>query len=389
MIGLLLTTPVVSTHSHALSLLIGWVALALCVSFLCSLLEATLLTARLPELQARQTAGDRGAGILLDLKEKRLGDAISAILILNTCANTVGATMAGRQAQVLWQEPAVSIFAALFTLSVLIGTEIIPKTLGTSYASGLARFAGFAITLMIRATRPLLVVTKGITNLLAHGRADEVSRGELTALVAMAVRSGTLEAHESKALHNLLRLENVLVEDVMTPRTVVKMLPTTTTVDQLLADEEATMYSRIPLSEGTKDEVIGYIVQRQVIVDAIRTGRRDRPLSKWLRKLRFIPENADLAQALKLFLEAGEHLLMVADEYGGVSGLVTLEDVLETILGAEIMDETDRVEDLRTSAAELRDRRLRRHQQFLDELRQHQADDEADEQGVVREMRPL
>lgn len=370
-----------------LFLLVIYVGLALTVSFLCSILEAVLLTARLSELSAREEAGDRGAGLLLELKENRIDDAIASILILNTMAHTVGATMAGKQAARIWEEPMVTVFAAGLTLAVLLLTEIIPKTLGTVYASRLAGFSARTIRVLTVALRPVLLLTKTLTRLLArHGEKESITRREIRALVAMATRSGNLGVHESNALHNLTLLERILVFDVMTPRTVVKMMRASQTVRDLLNDDQAEMFSRIPLMQESKDQVFGYILQRDVIRETLRTGRKDAPLSKWMREVRYVPETASLGKALGLFLETREHLLVVVDEYGGVSGLVTLEDLLESILGVEIMDETDRVEDLRRSATELRDRRLRRHHELLAEFRKDPAlpDDDRDGAGGDR-----
>ena len=176
---------------------------------------------RAPELTARAKNGNARAARLLELKTRRIDDSISSILILNTVAHTVGATMAGKQAQLVWDEPWVTVFAAVLTILVLVVTEIIPKTIGTVHARSLVGFTASVISFLLKALKPALVVTKALTGLLTHGAPERVSRGELSALVAMAVRSGTLEAHESKAVNNVLRLEKILVEDVMTPRTVV------------------------------------------------------------------------------------------------------------------------------------------------------------------------
>jgi CBS domain containing-hemolysin-like protein len=250
----------------------------------------------------------------------------------------------------------------VLTLLVLVCTEIIPKTLGTVYARFLVGFVGQTIGALTWALAPFLYVTRILTRLIAPGGVPPISRTELAALVGMAAREGAIHLQESQLFENVLELEQIKVEDVMTPRTVVIMLPATYTLGQLVEQTETSSVSRIPLFGDDRDRVVGYCVQREALLAAARGADPATPLSEFKREVMFIPENATLARALRAFLEQGEHLAVTIDEFGGVSGLVTLEDLMETLLGVEIVDESDRVADLRHLATELRDRRLARRQ---------------------------
>ena len=347
----------------ALALLILFVVFALGVSFLCSLLEATLLSAGMASLSERRAAGSRGAGWLLELKRTRIDDAISAILILNTLANTLGATMAGAQAARLFGSAWIGLFSGVLTLLILVVSEIVPKTLGAVYARSLSGFVGWTLLILTRMMTPALVLSGVLTGLLTRGKKTGLSRGELAAVIDLAAKEGALSRDESKLLANLLRSREIQVEDVMTPRTVTFMMPVDGTVEDLLADPEAEAFSRIPLYRDDPDNVVGYVLQRDVM-KAVATGcERNRRLDTFLREIWFIPELTSVGQALQQFLERREPLAMATDEHGALAGLVTLEDLTETLLGTEIVDELDRIVDLRKKAVELRDRRLQRLRQ--------------------------
>lgn len=343
-----------------MGLLIGYVLGAVAISFLCSLLEAALLSTQAHRLVARRDAGQRAAGVLLEIKEHRIDDAISAILTLNTVAHTIGATLAGAQAAVVFGSGWVGVFSAVLTFLVLVLTEIVPKTLGTVHADGLVPFVAWTLRALVTALAPVLVLSRALTRLVSRGPAPTVSRGDVLALVTMAARAGALRGREAEVLRNVMSLERIRVEDVMTPRTVIRMLPADATAADLLDDPDLSSFSRIPVRGRNKDEVRGYVLVREALAAAAREGNAGLPLRGFLRTTRFLPETASLRQALEALLAERELLTIVVDDYGGVSGLITLEDVVETLLGAEIVDETDRDVDLRQAAAELRDRRLRR-----------------------------
>lgn len=343
-----------------MTLLLLYVFGALATSFVCSLLEAALLSIRSYQLAARKAAGDKAAALLLDIKEHRIDDAISAILTLNTIANTLGAGMAGAQAESVFGKAWVGIFVLVLTLLVLMFTEIIPKTLGTLNAHRLVGFVGRTLSILMTALKPALFVTKALTGLLSKGAKNTVSKNDLRALVAMATSAGSIHERETGLLYNILGFGGVSVEDIMTPRTVVKMLADDGSIAALIDDPDAVQFSRLPLRLESKDQVTGYILSQDILRAVIGGTPRTDPLARFRRSIRYIPERASVRQALEQFLDGGDHFALVVDEYGGVAGLLTLEDVLETLLGAEIVDEFDEVPDLRKRAAELRDRRLAR-----------------------------
>jgi CBS domain containing-hemolysin-like protein len=343
-----------------MALLVITVFLALAISFVCSLCEAVLLSGSIGELEDRRSKGDRGAGILLELKQKRIDDAITAILTLNTIAHTAGTSFAGAQAaKVLGNDEwTIGIFSASLVAVVLVGTEIIPKTLGTVYATALSGIAGRGIKAMMLVVAPLLAFTRLITGALSSGERASVSRGELAAMVAIAAQEGTLRSDDSRLVSNALRYHQIKVEDVMTPRTVVVMVQADTPISSLIHDDRLRVFSRIPVYEGSRDNVIGYILLREVLSALARGVSSKVPVSRFVRKVAFIPEGASLDRALRRLTESREHMALVGDEFGGLAGLLTLEDLMETLLGIEILDESDRVADLRGEAAQLRERRL-------------------------------
>jgi len=343
-----------------LVLLFLYVGFALGVSFLCSLLEAALLSSRIAVLVEQRDAGNRGAARLLELKRTRVDDAISAILILNTISNTLGATLAGAQAAHLWGNAWIGVFSGVMTLLILVLSEIIPKTLGAAYWRSLSGTVGTVLHLLVRLMQPALVLSGALTGLLTRGKRTRYSRGELTAVIETAVRDGALTQDEWTLLSNLLRTKEVQVDDVMTPRTVMFVMPADATIADLLAEPEAEAFSRIPLYREDPENVVGYVLQRDVMKAAATGADKNRRLESFLREIWFIPELIGVGQALKQFLERREPIAMVTDEHGGVAGLVSLEDLTETLLGTEIVDESDRIVDLRQKALELRDRRLER-----------------------------
>ncbi|MEM6795092.1 MAG: CNNM domain-containing protein [Acidobacteriota bacterium] len=346
-------------------LLVAYVAFALAVSFLCSILEAALLSVREGELENRRENGEVAAGQLLDLKRERIDDAISAILILNTIAHTLGVAGSSVQAgRVFPDQPFFlnAVFPAILTLLILVGTEIIPKTLGTVHASTLAAPVAKTLIALIFLMKPLLVITRLITGALTSHEKAPISRGELAAIVTAASRQGTLDRGESRILANILRFREIQISDVMTPRTVATMVQADTDLETFLTSPDLRFYSRLPIYETTRDHVIGYVLQREVLAAAVSATAEERGalhVKTFQRDALFLNGDLGVDAALRRMTEEQQHLAMVADEYGGVSGLVTLEDLLETVLGIEIVDESDRVADLRAEAMALRERRLR------------------------------
>jgi len=356
-----------------LTLLLAFAAFTILVSFLCSLLEAALLSTPSAALRADSREKSRlGIRLLLDLKARRIDDALSAILIVNTVANTLGAVMVGAQAR-SWATVALpesvdlvaGVVAAVLTLMILTCSEIVPKTLGAVYARQLAPFVGVSIHGFTVVMTPVLFATRALTGLLTRGERTGMTRGELTALIHMATEQGVLKGHESQLYRNLLRFDEVRVADVMTPRTVATMLPVDLTIEEFLATPGTSTCSRIPVYGDDRDDVKGYVLYKEILRAAVDGCDRTLKLEEYLREGWFLPELVTVGAALREFQNRREPVAVVTDEHGGVSGLVTLEDLVETVLGVEILDESDVVPDLRKVAEQIRDERLaelaRRH----------------------------
>ena len=344
------------------------VSLSLSVSFLCSILEAALLSASEFDLSQRAHQGNTGAIRLLEIKRKRIDEAISAILTYNTIAHTVGATLSGYFAAEVFGDNMVGIFSGVLTILILIVTEIIPKTLGTVHALRLAGFVSRTIQVMMLPPMSwLLVVLRMITRLIASSDASHhrpMTRRDILAVVQGAIRDKSLDDDESRALIHLLRLSDVTVSDVMTPRTVAFMLEDELTLSEVIQKREAQVYSRIPVYSDVRDLVRGYVLTRDVIW-ALAEGSYgpDTAIKEFVRPVVIFDEELPVAEALNRFRDEREHLAIVADEHGGTAGLITMEDVVETALGFEIVDEVDRHVDLREEAIRLRNQRLTRLEQ--------------------------
>jgi len=349
-------------------LLILYVSFALVISFVCSVLEAVLLSASIPRLGSRRDQGSRGAGMVMRLKQNRLDDAISAILTLNTIAHTIGAALAGYQAARVFGDQWVGVFSGVLTLLILVITEIIPKTLGAVYAIQLSGAVGYLLQGLVKLMYIPLLLSRQLTKMIAKKERDPVTRSEIEAMLHIAATQGSITSEQSTFLHNLLAFDKISIADVMTPRTVVTMLPAVTTIEEALNVEAIKGYSRIPLYGENFDDVLGYIIVRQVWAMAARGGDKSLELSNFMRKIQVLPKSLSISAAMRLLTEKREHLAMVLDEFGGISGLVTLEDLFETLLGIEIMDELDQVVDLRQRAIELRDQRLARMEKNKGEI---------------------
>ncbi|MCB1057594.1 MAG: DUF21 domain-containing protein [Acidobacteria bacterium] len=343
-----------------MGLLIFFVGFALGTSFFCSLLEAALLSVTHARLTQAQETGGKGAAILLDFKQHRVDDAIAAILTVNTIANTLGATLAGAQAAKVFGSTWVGLFSGVLAFLVLIVSEIIPKIIGTVYASALIPFVGWSLAVLTWAMRPALFLSRLLTRLLIRGKRATTSRADVEAVVDLATRTGAVSVDESAIFGNVLRITEILVEDVMTPRTVTTMLPADTPIGEMISDRAAEPFSRVPIYEEDEDDVVGYVLQREVLKALAKGADPAIPLSRFAREIDIVPETLSVGQCLRRFLERREPISLVVDEHGSVSGLLTLEDITETLLGVEIVDESDRVADLRTLATRLRDRRMDR-----------------------------
>ena len=326
------------------------VALVLGVSAFCSLSEAALYSVRMPYVRQVAQEGAR-SGRILEAFKRNMERPITAILIVNTAANTAGASVAGAQARVLFGEAALLWFSLVFTLAVLFFSEILPKVAGVSYNQAVARAVSLPWAVAIQVLRPLVWASQKMSRWVSHDQPQALAPEEEVHQVAvLSAEEGSILPMEAALVKNVLELDQVTARDIMTPRTVVFRLPETVAVGEVGDRVVDCPHSRIPVHpEGDADHWTGFVFRADVLA-ALARDEFDKPLSDLVKPLGFLLEQTPAHRMLKDFLERRHHLMGVMDEYGGTQGLVSLEDVLETLLGAEIVDETDRVADLQRMA---------------------------------------
>ena len=341
-----------------LQLVVGFV---LITSAACSLFEAVLYSVSPTRIEMLERAG-RPSGRILKRMRQQVDRPISAILSLNTISNTGGGALAGALAARALGEGNVIYFSLTFTLAILLFSEVLPKTVGVVYSRQLAPFVAQPLRILVVIFRPLVALTQLATNLVWKGhREHRVSDEEVLTLVGSGLRSGTLKPHEARVIKNVLSMETQTAHEIMTPRPVVFTLAAQTTAREASADEHLTKHSRIPVFDADAEDLVG-VVHTIDILRAVAHDRFDMKMDTIMRPIHFAIDTTPLDELLRTFLERREHLLAVIDEFGGFAGIVTLEDVLEELLGHEIVDESDQETDLRAYAHRLREETLRRKQ---------------------------
>ncbi|MFT5422299.1 MAG: CBS domain containing-hemolysin-like protein [Phycisphaerales bacterium] len=334
-----------------MELLIFYLVLAVGVSFLCSLCEAVVLS--LPSSFATLSA-DQGHrwGRMLKRMKAHVDRPLGAILTLNTVANTFGAAGVGAQAAIEFVSVPIGLISGALTLTILIVSEIIPKTLGAVHAERFAAPVAYLVQGMIVLTYPVLLVLNSLARVIRGNTVHAGPSRDQIAIIAETARlGGNLDEGETEILQNLLRLRDTTVEEIMTPRTVVFSLRSTDTCDHALAQHPHLRFSRIPvLGDQSTDEILGVALKHE-IHECVIDGRGERRLGFMTRKLQYVPETAPLTKVLGEFARLGQHLFGVVDEHGSFVGLISLEDVFESIIGSEIVDETDPIADMRDLAA--------------------------------------
>ena len=328
--------------------LIFFVSFAVFFSFMCSLFEAALYSVPIGHIESLAKTGSVSGRLLRKFREN-VDVPISGILSLNTIAHTGGAALAGAAAVEVLGEPWLPHFSVVFTLIILLFSEIIPKTVGVVYARQLVSLIAYPIQFMIWIQAPLIWLCQFVTRRISGGKVEHVvSSEELIALVNMGRQAGTIDAEEGSAIQNILFLKEKTVQEIMTPRTVIYSLQAQQKVNEVL-QIGVPSYSRIPIVNEDAEDVVGIVYRRDILSSATK-GREDTPIQSLSRDVHFVVETLTLDRVLRMFLERRQHLFVVIDEYGGLAGVVTLEDVLEEIIGREIVDETDEVVDLRELA---------------------------------------
>ena len=332
-----------------MGLLLLYVALAIGVSFLCSIMEAVLLSVTPSYVAALEREGDPIGERLHKMKEN-IDRPLSAILSLNTIAHTVGAAGAGAQAAMVFESVPVGVISGVLTLLILIFSEIIPKTLGAVYWRTIAPFVVRLLVPTIFSMWPLVKLSQGLTYLLSQNEDEAAfSREEFTAMAELGEEEGVFEEKESRILRNLFRFNSLRVKDVMTPRTVVFDLHEGQTIGDVVEEHDEFRFSRIPVYDDDPDDVTGYVLKDEMLLRAAQE-EHDVLLEDIAREILVVRETLPLPDLLERLLDRLEHIALVVDEYGGVAGVVTMEDVVETLLGLEIVDEADSVEDMQALA---------------------------------------
>jgi len=324
--------------------------ISIALSALCSTLEATLLSTPLSYITGLEEQGVRGAARLKKLKQSP-DRPISAILCLNTIANTVGASIVGSLVYEVYGDAIVGIFSTIFTLAILIFSEIIPKTIGTSYWRRLAIPASAIINGMIFIAFPLVWILEHLTRLISSKSTQiSVSREDISAMVSVATEEEVIEKEEKKMIQNLLKLDEITAHEIMTPSTVVEMAEGAMTIKEFY-DSDLTHSRILVYDDDNSDYVIGYVL-RQTVLEKMAEDKFSTTIRDISRPILSFPEDEPVGNIWESLLAKKEHISVIIDEYGTFRGIVTLEDVIETMLGQEIVDETDEVVDMQEYAKE-------------------------------------
>jgi CBS domain containing-hemolysin-like protein len=332
-----------------MTLLLIYLAIAIGVSFLCSVLEAVLLSVTPAFIESQLEPKPRRGRVLKEVKDN-LDKSISSILILNTFAHTMGAAGVGAQATKVFGARWETLIAVLLTLAILYLSEIIPKTLGATFWKQLAMPSAQVISWLVKLLYPLVWLSGLLTDMFAKGgHSSSINREELAALAKLGARHGSLGTREGELLENILQLREIRTASILTPRTVVSALDGSLTVSEAMTRMKEVPFTRMPVYQGDLDTVMG-LVLRPRILGAMLEGDQDKPLTDYMVPIYRVSAELPVPALLDFFIRRREHLFLVEDEYGQTAGIVTLEDAVETLLGREIMDESDTIEDMQELA---------------------------------------
>jgi len=348
-----------------MTILIVVVVLTILISSQCSLYEAVLYSTRMGTLEAEKTTGKRQSTALKMIQMKsRISTPLSAILILNTIANTAGATIAGMYASKALGDSMVPLFSVAFTLGILFFAEIIPKTMGAVHWRALWPVIVWPLTIMKYALYPFILITQKLSDLMTQtteATLPPVTEEDILGTIRLGARDGEISQWESLMLHNIINLENMEVRQIMTPRTVVFAMDQDMNVEDAYVLASQKGFTRIPVYRQDRENIVGYVMMHDLSSSRILSQPKTK-LSSITNPIMFVRENEKCLAIMTHFLKNRRHIAMVGDEYGGIAGLVTLEDLLETVLGTEIVDENDSVVDMQKMA------RRRMQRRFYEEM---------------------
>jgi|TARA_B110000116_G_C16721354_1_gene529268 CBS domain containing-hemolysin-like protein len=325
--------------------------IAIVVSFLCSLLESVLLSVSHAHIAVLVKEGSKRGKLMSALKEN-INRPLSAILTINTIANTIGAAGVGAQTYSVFGSSWVAMSSIILTLSILFFSEIIPKTLGANYTKPLVGFTAYMIRILIFLVFPMVFIGEKISRLLKRDDQDssKASREELIAMAELSEDEGAIDSQEGDIIENLMKLDNILAEEVMTPRSVVFSLSDEDTVGKVVNKYSPLVFSRIPIFKNSLDQVVGF-VHRYDLVNKQAEDKFDVSMESLMEPVHTVKDSDSVSTILDQFVKRRQQIFIVEDEFGTTTGLITLEDAIETLLGVEIVDEHDNVVDMRKLAS--------------------------------------
>lgn len=334
-----------------MGLVLLFFTIAVAVSFTCSILEAVLLSTPTSFVTMKEDEGATGAKLLKTLKEN-IDRPISAILCLNTIAHTIGASGVGWAATETWGEECFGLVSIVLTILILVFSEIIPKSIGARYWRSLACPTAFIIRGMVIITYPLVLISEWIMKIFSGSEQPvSVSRDEVSAMVKVGAEEGVLETEENRMIQNLLRLDSITAHEIMTPSVVVASADEQMTLKDFYLEKEFSTYSRIPVYEEDDNYITGYVL-RQTVLEKLTEDKFSMRLADIVRPILKFEESTSVSEIWEMMLAKKEHISVIFDEYGCMRGIVTMEDVIETMLGYEIVDEKDTVADMQELARE-------------------------------------
>uniref|UniRef100_UPI003FEEEB0B CNNM domain-containing protein n=1 Tax=Alloprevotella sp. TaxID=1872471 RepID=UPI003FEEEB0B len=335
-----------------MGLLLLYLIGALSISFLCSILEAVLLSVPMSFVSMLETEGRKGAPLLKKYKQN-IDKPIAAILSLNTISHTVGAAGVGAQSNAVFGSQFFAVTSAVLTLLILVFSEIIPKTIGAAYWRSIAIPCARIIHVLVIITYPLVIMSEFITHIFSRNKQQaSVSREEVSAMVNVGAEEGVFEKKENSMIQNLLKLDDISARDIMTPSSVAEIAEESMTLREFYRNEAFRQFSRIPVYNEENDDYIKGYVLRQAILEKLAEDKFDLRLSDIIRPVLTFQETDNVSKIWERLLAKKEHISIIIDEYGCFRGIVTMEDVIETMLGTEIVDEKDRVTDMQELARE-------------------------------------
>jgi len=335
-----------------MSILFLYVFIAIAFSFICSILEAVLLSVNSAYIE-NLIQKEAPSGTIFKKLKADVGKPLIAILTLNTIAHTIGAAGAGAQAAAVFGNAYIGVFSAVLTLLILVFSEIIPKTIGAHYWRELVPFSAYTLKYMTWCLYPFIKLAELVTKPFNNAESlNGFSREEFAAMAELSTKEGQLGQQESHLLKNLLLLRGIRVKDAMTPRVVMFSLPDTLLVEEYFHKYDKVCFSRIPVFHGEAESIVGYVFRDDLLLAQAR-GNGQQLLSNYMRPISAILDTLYVKDVFNTLLKERSHIMLVVNEYGSVQGVITLEDVIETILGLEIVDEKDKTIDMQQEARRL------------------------------------